>query len=109
MNPTDRHRALATLWLFTAGVEQNAVDTQGVSLAESLATVFGQMEREGRREAAYHYLTLQRSGEHDIDTGEYDVRELRRLIAAAEKGNDNEKRVQHVESPQRAVSFNRRG
>lgn len=95
----DKHMALATLWLFSAGIDPALQDTDGLPLTESLAKVLQSAEKMGRKEAASTYMKLHAlpppppaySGEHDIGeiTGKYDVRELQELLKAS--GADNDK------------------
>ena len=83
MKPSSHNLAISYLWLFTAGIDYTENDTDGIPLPESLATLLDNAQRDGRREAASHYLTIKKSGEHDFaaeDTGEYDPIELQQLL-----------------------------
>jgi hypothetical protein len=89
MSADQRFLAVAHLWIFSAGGDSSAVDTQGEPLAKSLATLLKAKFLEGRREAATMFLQMQPSGEHPVasdssdDTGRYDLHELDRLLRAS--------------------------
>lgn len=80
-------RLLATsyLWLFSANIDTEAVDTQGTPLPQSLAALLSDIEQAARREAMQK---LGRSGEFSLseDTGEYDLGQLEKLLASGENG-----------------------
>lgn len=87
MRPDQRHLSTSHIWLYAAGLDPTALDSTGTPLAQSLATLLIQTEREGRREAAAHYLAITQSGEHwtgcDGDTGQYDTEQLNQLLKAS--------------------------
>ena len=100
MKPTEKQVAAAHLWLYEAGVDPDDKDIRGANLVESLATMMARAERDGRLEAAAHYLRAHGSGEFTASitttakpaapgeetTGVYDTRQLEELLAAAKSG-----------------------
>jgi hypothetical protein len=88
MKPEQRHVSVAYLWLFSAGIDHVAVDTNGEKLVNSLATLLCKHERDGRRTAAALYLQTTVSGEHsfdDDDTGCYETGQLQSLLKKASR------------------------
>jgi hypothetical protein len=81
--PSDRHMALAHLWLFSAGIEHKEYDAAGDLLALSLAKLLVSCENEGRREAAAHYVAISRDFADDEITPVYTPAESRRMVAAS--------------------------
>lgn len=89
-----RQQSLAYIWLFSAGIDPEALDTNGDTLVRSLVTLLVSEHRQGVQEAALAF-THGRSGKHrrvelegllvddddcDDPTGTYEAGELAALL-----------------------------
>lgn len=98
-DPSNKHLALAHVWLFQANVNPECIDTEGRPRAESLARVFDSVERDAKkppvedrcnRESGIRARVKMRPRLElvrfdDEPTGEYDSAELQRLVSEAKR------------------------
>ena len=98
-DPSNKHLALAHVWLFQANVDPECIDTEGRPRAESLARVFDSVEKDAQkpvvetrcnRESGIRAKVKMRPRLElvrydDEPTGEYDFAELERLVEEAKQ------------------------